>query len=150
MGLLTLGVLCVWNASAWSKTLKHEKIVTLNFGPPETLMTVPAQSEYELDPLIKDLHTSILKGFKPPVGIAEDMKKAGYRLAQPNASQGNKQKALAFSTSDFPWGQVYTWQTPTRGSAAYSYICRKKDDFCFKVGPYTLIEFDWKRIDFKN
>ena len=135
---------------------KHIKKVTLAFASKQTSITIDIESDRPANEFrsgeFDQFNTSIVNDFSVPTGIEKETAEKGFKLNELKTYKGNSEQSDPYVTNNFSWGQVYTWRTPTRGSATFSYICRKKEKFCFKIGPYQDLywQFDWNTIAFSK
>ena len=105
------------------------------------------------------LEGSVLKDFTVPDSINKEMQAKGYtseELVQEYKQQHNLPSphlgTVVYTTDKFIWGSLYRWNTPTRGSAQFDYVCPKSEKYCLKYGPYNPVGGapDWGTAIFKK
>lgn len=131
---------------------KDLKSINLDFLSTDVSVSVKIESEVGSPPPPDKFETSIARDFKIPDGIEKDAASDGFKLSELRTYKNNKIQKEPFYTFKFPWGHVYSWSTPTRGAKTYSYICRTQDSYCFKIGPYQNLywDFNWNSLSFSK
>jgi hypothetical protein len=140
--LLNLMLLSL-NLSA-GQTIK-EKQVRLKFPTVNLSIEVQVASRYrEMITAPDEFETSVIRNFKVPDGIEKDAGALGFKLSELRTFNDGYSLKEPYYKYNYSWGNVYTWNTPTKGSAIYSYICRSQDSFCLKIGPYQNVSWEFK------
>ena len=130
-------------ANAQGKPSMHSKMASFRFIDQGLTISVPLKSEYEFGKDSGQIPTSVIQDFHAPNSVNDDIRKEMTGVP-------SETRLPPYDTQKFSWGTVYTWNTPTRGSAIFSYVCRDGDGFCFKIGPYSMVEIDWALVEFNN
>lgn len=150
-----------------AKTPIKTKEIQIQFDDVKTIVTLKVQSErYDVSDWEAKTKGSVIKNFKPPESIDVEMKSENWSIAKIKEERKQildfyKKEKLpkpswldvnAYSTLHFPWGKVYRWNTPTRGSRQFDYVCLKEQTYCLKFGPYnpTGGELDWSSAKFET
>jgi hypothetical protein len=134
---------------AVAESKAKSKIVSIPFREVSTELTIPVESNNLTEGKLL-IEGSVIRDFKVPDTLESEANSQGYTFSDKKVGPEGKHRADDFKVLRFTWGQVYVWNTPTRGSAIYSYACRTKEKFCFKIGPYSLLELNWSKATFKD
>ena len=151
LGLIAF-CLVIPSLNAGTLMKKRSKTIKLAFPAAKTIVSVNSEADSKEQLPSEDFDISIINDFKVPQSIEKDAEERGFKLSDLKTWKGNEPQKDPYYIFKFPWGHVYTWQTPTKGSASFSYICRSKDAFCFKVGPYQSLywDFNWRTVSFSD
>lgn len=116
--------------------------------PYETVVSEPGKS-YRLVCKVREagfnydseVPVTVIDNFDYPRQVFADMEK----YWEPNR---NYPTTRSIKIKNTPWGKQYEWETPTTGSAKYSYLCPSKSDSCIRVvsGGIEILSFKLEPI----
>ncbi len=133
-----------FNVSAEPQSKLQRAIVT--FPEQKLSISIPYKADYRPTEDPVQLKSLVVKKFKTIDFLENEVNLNGYTFKA--TSEKGLITADPFRTQKLSWGIVYEWNTPTKGSAFYSYACRNGDDYCFRVGPYAMITLNWADAEF--
>ncbi|MES3037175.1 MAG: hypothetical protein V4736_04635 [Bdellovibrionota bacterium] len=126
------------------------KVLKLDFPMVRTSVEIPATAagNFVLDE--NKLITTTLENFKAPESLEKEANALGYTFLRPGDGKFDKtlEQIPGYELEILPWGAVYTWRNLRKGTSFYTYACRTADSYCFRIGPYSMTTFDWKKAKF--
>lgn len=95
------------------------------------------------------MKATLLPGFDPRASIEIDANILGYTFSSSKVSD-ELNLAPSVRKETFDWGTLYTWSGISTGAVNYSYLCRKIEKSCVKIGPYQFPDYDWSSVEFRG
>jgi hypothetical protein len=97
----------------------------------------------------KSMKATLMPGFDPATTIEIEANILGYTFSTSKVSD-EVEIAPKARKEEFTWGTLYTWSGIQAGASTYSYLCRKVEKSCVKVGPYEFPDYDWSTVEFRG
>jgi len=104
---------------------------------------------YQKNEKPKSMKATMMPGFDPTTTIEIDANILGYTFSSSKVSD-EMERAPNVRKEEFEWGSLYTWSGLSTGASTYSYLCRKIEKSCVKVGPYQFSDYDWSTVEFRG